>query len=353
MVGGTKSNERLNYETERTIAIVGAVLMISKFIAYFVTGSVSILTDALESIVNVVAGAIGVYALWLCLRPADKDHPYGLGKTELISSIVEGMMIFFAGALIIIESIQRFLNPEDIRQLDIGLVIVIIAAVVNFAMGSNAIRLGKKTGSMALEASGKHLCTDTYSSVGIILGLSLIYVGKALGYDVWWFDPLMAMLFGVFIIYTGIGVIRKSAGGIVDRADRKILVEVTRAINHVRVPEIIDVHHLRVVRYGSIVHVECHMLVPDDTTQKRVDEIRGQIMAEVARVVGAGTDITIQAESCDYKACRHCASMDCAHRDHDFVHNVVLDIDTVTEATSPGQKKGRNHKYKHSSIRRE
>ena len=344
----------LNYRTERTIAIVGAVLMISKFLAYLLTGSVSILTDALESIVNVVAGAIGVYALWLCLRPADRDHPYGHGKMELLSSSVEGMMILVAGMLIIVESVDRFMNPGEIRQIDIGLAIVVIAAVVNFAMGSNAIRRGRKVGSMALEASGKHLCSDTYSSVGIIIGLALIYVADFFGYDAWWLDPLTAMLFGFFILFTGIGVVRKSTNGIIDAADTKILVEVTRAFNHVRTEEIIDIHHLRVIRYGSLVHVEAHMVVPDDTTQRRVDEIRGLVTAEIMRVIGSDADVTIQAESCDYLSCLHCKDASCEHRDAPFRSNVVFNLDTVTSEQSVSQKKWplKSDEPQHASVRK-
>ena len=343
----------LNYKCERTIAIVGALLMIGKFFAFFLTGSVSILTDALESIVNVVAGIIGVYALWLCLHPADEGHPYGHGKVELISSIIEGMMIFFAGGMIIIEAVSRFIYPSDVNRLDIGLVIVVIAAVVNFAMGSRAIRLGRKHGSIALEASGKHLCTDTYSSVGIIIGLGLMLAAEALGYDAWWLDPATAMLFGVFIIYTGANVMLKSAGRIMDASDREVLVMVTRAFNHARAPEIIDVHHLRVVSYGSLVHVDAHMVVPDETTMIRVDEIRGAIEAECRRALGPGADVTIQAESCDGAACRHCRREGCSHRDGEFRTNVVLNLDTVVMEKSPAQKGRTGRKEKHSTIRKE
>ena len=344
---------RRNYETERTIAIVGAILMLAKFFAFFITGSVSILTDALESIVNVIAGIIGVYALWLCMRPVDRDHPYGCGKMELISSSVEGVMIFVAGILIIVESVQRFINPTEIRQIDIGLLIVIIAAAVNFAMGFNAIRRGRAVGSLALEASGKHLCSDTYSSIGIIIGLVLIYVASAMGIDAWWLDPLTAMLFGVFIIYTGVGVIRKSTGSIIDSADRKILTEVTRAINHARTSEIIDVHHLRVVRYGPIIHVEFHMIVPESTIQKRVDELRYLLSAEIKKSIGEESDITIQTESCDYLSCHFCDT-ECEHRDGKFRGNVVLDLDTVTSTESPSQQRWplKSKKPRHSSLRK-
>jgi hypothetical protein len=129
--------------------------------------------------------------------------------------------------------------------------------------------------------------------------------------------------------------------------------EVTRAFNHARAPEIIDVHHLRVVSYGSLVHVDAHMVVPDETTMIRVDEIRGAIEAECRRALGPGADVTIQAESCDGAACRHCRREGCSHRDGEFRTNVVLNLDTVVMEKSPAQKGRTGRKEKHSTIRKE
>ena len=162
---------KTNFNFQKIISVIGILLMVIKFVAYYLTGSVAILTDALESIVNVVAAVIGLYALYLSAQPADQSHPFGHGKIENISATIEGSMILVAGGLIIYESVLSFLHPGEIRQLDIGLVIIAGAAAVNFAVGRAAIAKGKKTRSPALVASGRHLCSDTYSSIGIILGL--------------------------------------------------------------------------------------------------------------------------------------------------------------------------------------
>ncbi len=236
--------------------------MLAKFIAFLLTNSVSILTDALESIVNVAAGAIGLYALWMSAQPADRTHPYGHGKIELISASIEGTMICAAGIMIVITSFSRMFHPAEIHELDIGLVIIAVSAVVNFALGWTAIKKGRKNQSIALESSGKHLCTDTYDSIGILIGLGLVYAGAHMGYDVRILDGIVAMLFGVFIMYTGFKVIHKSGRGIMDTYDEEIILRVTRCINHIRVPEIVDVHNLRSIRYGAAVHVDMHMVVP-------------------------------------------------------------------------------------------
>ena len=170
-----------NFEFQKIIVVLGFTLMAIKFIAYALTGSVAILTDAMESIVNVVAACVGIYALYLSAQPADRTHPFGHGKIEVISSAIEGTMIMVAGVLIILETIDSFLHPGTIQQLDIGLVLVALAAVANYAVGRAAIRKGRKNRSPALEASGKHLCSDTYSSIGILIGLAVVYVAQWMG----------------------------------------------------------------------------------------------------------------------------------------------------------------------------
>lgn len=319
-----------NFDFQKIIAAVGAVLMIGKFLAYFLTNSVSILTDALESIVNVVAGVIGLYALWLSMRPADSSHPYGHGKVELISSSVEGSLICVAGVMIILESADRFMNPQDIGSLDVGIVIVAVAAAANFAMGYTAIRKGRKNSSIALESSGRHLCTDTYDSVGIIIGLLAVYIGDAMGYDVWWLDPLVAVCFGVFIGITGLRVLYKSMNGIMDRADEDILRDATRCINHARTPEVIDVHHLRVIRYGMEVHVDMHITFPEWITVKRADEVIDGIRREVCKQFGEIVDLTAMADPCKGIYCRRCP-MKCQQRRQEFVNRKVLSISVVTK----------------------
>lgn len=157
-------------------------------------------------------------------------------------------------------------DPQEIRDLDIGLVIIAASAAVNFLLGETAIRKGKRNGSIALESSGKHLCTDTYDSVGILIGLAIVFAGDHMGHDLRVLDGVVAMLFGAFILFTGAKVIRKSAKGIMDSYDEEIIRKVTKCINHVRVPEMVDVHNMRSIRYGTSVHVDAHIIVPGKLT---------------------------------------------------------------------------------------
>ena len=323
--------EKQNYRFQKFIAGVGAALMLMKFIAWVITDSVSILTDALESIVNVIAGIVGVYALYLTMQPADANHPYGHGRVELISSSMEGSMILLAGALIIVESVNRFISPQEIDRLDIGLVLVAFAALVNFLMGYKAIRMGRSSGSIALEASGKHLCTDTFDSIGILIGLSLVYIGDSLGYDWYILDPLTALLFGAFIIITGVRVLRRSMYEIMDTVDEDALRRVTRCINKTRTPDVIEVHHLRVTKYGVTMHVDAHMTVPADMTVEESQKLIDSMCCNIKGEIGDDTDITIMTEPCDRLFCKSCQKADCTRRSAPFVSVKYLGTDNITK----------------------
>ena len=164
-----------NLLVQKWVAAISLVLLITKFVAYYFTNSVSILTDALESIVNVAAGFIGLYSLFVAAKPRDRDHPYGHGKAEFLSAAIEGTMILFAGIVIIYQAIHQLIYPVELKKLDLGIWLVASTAVVNFGMGAICLRIGKKNNSLALTASGKHLQSDTWSTIGIIAGLVLLY----------------------------------------------------------------------------------------------------------------------------------------------------------------------------------
>ena len=163
-----------NFRVQLGITILSVVLFATKIIAYFITNSLAILTDALESIVNVLAGFIGLYSLYVAAKPKDNDHPYGHGKAEFVSSAVEGTLIITAGILIMVQTVQNFIDTKTIVSLDIGLILIGITGLVNYVAGYICLKIGKKNKSIALESSGKHLQLDTYSTFAIIIGLVVI-----------------------------------------------------------------------------------------------------------------------------------------------------------------------------------
>ncbi|MCL2333653.1 MAG: cation diffusion facilitator family transporter [Candidatus Methanoplasma sp.] len=319
-----------NYNFQKIVVVVSAALLIIKFAAYFITNSVAIFTDAAESIVNVLAGLMGLYALYLSAKPADKTHPFGHGRVELISATVEGSMIVIAGAMIIFEAIKDLMNPTGISSLDVGLLLIIFAAAVNYIVGTLAVRKGRKNRSIALESSGKHLRTDTLSSVGIIIGLSIVYVGGLLNYNWDILDPIIALLFGAFIIITGSGVIKKAMDGIMDKADAEILEEITSCLNEHRSNDWIDIHNLRVIKYGSKLHVEMHVTLPFDMTIQEMEKENSSLHESVRTKFGDSVDLMMMPEPCKEFSCKHC-KRGCTVRRAAFIGDIVWNMNLLAQ----------------------
>ena len=306
-----------NFDFQKIIAAVALILMAIKFVAYYMTDSMAILTDALESIVNVLAAFIGLYALYLSAQPANQSYPFGHGKIENISAIIEGTMISLAGGLIIYESVMSFLNPGEIRQLDIGLVIIAGAAIVNYAVGRAAIYKGKKSRSPALVASGKHLCSDTYSSVGIILGLIVVYIAMALGYDAAWLDSSIAIIFGIIIGFTGIKVVKQSIDDSMDRNDEDLMAQMVEVLNEYRHDDWIDIYKVRIIKYGRGIFVDLHLIVPKYMCVEDSYEEEVQIEEAIKCRFGEDVEVSVTPAPCNGMFCRFCAR-NCFNRADDF-----------------------------------
>ena len=311
-----------NFEFQKVIAIVGVSLLALKFFAYYLTGSVAILTDALESIVNVIAAFVGLFALYISAQPADKSHPFGHGKVEIISASVEATMIMVAGAMIIYESIQSFVNPGEISDLDIGLVLVAFAALVNFLVGRIAIRKGEKNRSPALVASGRHLCSDTISSVGILIGLFVVYIAMALGYDARWLDSSIAIVFGVIILVTGLKVMKECMDDIMDKADEEVLEVITDALNEYRHDDWIDVYNLRMIKHGPRIYVEMHGVFPKRMTVQDIADEVGELEEAISARYGDAVEISVNPVPCCEYNCR-CCCRNCFDRGEEFEKKVL------------------------------
>jgi len=296
---------------QRWVAILSVVLLLTKLVAYFLTHSVAILTDALESIVNVVAGFIGLYSLILSAKPRDADHPYGHGKIEFVSAALEGSMIAMAGVLIFYKSISNLITPQALHQIDWGILLITITAAANYLVGTLCIRTGKRNSSVALIASGKHLQSDTYSTIGILAGLTLIYFTK-----IYWLDSVVAMLVSGLIMYTAYNIIRPSIGGIMDETDQTLLTDIVKLLNANRRENWVDLHNLRVIKYGSILHLDCHLTVP---WYLNVHEAHAEI-DELARLVrkefGESLELFVHSDGCLDFSCNICSKQDCAVRKH-------------------------------------
>src|SRR5690606_20022753 len=215
--------------------------MLVKFVAYLITGSNAILTDAVESIVNVIASGFAFYSITLAARPRDVNHPYGHGKVEFFSVFLEGGLIFIAGLLIVGKAVYNLFFPEPVNNLLEGVGIIAGTGIVNFVLGTYMVRQSRQLNSLTLMADGKHLQTDAYSTLGLMVGLLLMHVT---GLQI--IDVLLAIGLGLYILFSGYKLLRKSIGGLMDESDTELLDRVVSVLQRNRQDAWIDVHNLRV-----------------------------------------------------------------------------------------------------------
>ncbi len=317
--------EQQNLRLQKIITVIGIGLFIIKIIAWYLTQSVAVLTDALESIVNIIAGLIGVYSLYVSAKPKDQDHPYGHGKAEFISAAVEGTLIAVAGTVIIYEAINNLIHPKVISQLDTGILLVAVTAVVNYVAGIICVNTGKKNNSPALISSGKHLQTDTYTTVGIIVGLVLIYFT-----NIWWIDSAVAILFSIILIYTGYKIIRSSIAGIMDEADETLISELVILLNQNRKENWIDLHNLRIIKYGSKLHIDCHLTVPWFLNVHEAHHEIDALTDLVKMQFGNSIEFFVHSDGCLDFSCAVCIKKDCAVRKFPFEQKIQWTVKNLS-----------------------
>ncbi len=313
-----------NIRLQVWVVVVAVFLFFVKLAAYYLTQSVAILTDALESTVNVIAGFIGLYSLYVAAKPRDEDHPYGHGKAEFLSAAVEGALVIMAGLIIIYQSIMDFIYPREIHKLDKGIYLVAFTAVVNFIVGAVSIYKGKKNGSMALQASGRHLQSDTYSTAGIIIGLLIIWFTRIAA-----LDAVVSLIFAGIIIYTGYRILRGSISGIMDEADMQLLREMVAYLNAHRRPNWIDLHNLRVIKYGPLLHVDCHLTLPWYLNLVEAHIEIDALTALIRKEFGEAVEFFVHTDGCMDFSCAICQKEDCQVRKHAFEQRVEWTLKNV------------------------
>ena len=315
-----------NLRLQKIITGIAILLFILKVFAWYLTRSVAILTDALESTVNVVAGLIGVYSLFVSAKPKDWDHPYGHGKAEFLSAAIEGTLITLAGLIIIYEAIDNFIHPHTLQKLDYGIMLVALTGLINFIAGYFCIKTGKKNNSLALVASGKHLQTDTYSTIGIIIGLILLYYSK-----LWWIDSAVAILFAFFIMFTGYKIIRSSISGIMDETDTTLIRQLVLMLNENRRVNWIDLHNLRIIKYGGTLHIDCHLTLPWYLNIKEANIEIDALFEIVKKEFGESMEIFVHSDGCNDFGCRICSKQNCNVRQHPLEKKIEWTVENISK----------------------
>jgi len=259
-------------------AAVATILL--KGIAWWLTGSVGLLSDALESFVNLAGALMALGMLALAASPADEKHAYGHGKAEYFSSAFEGFLILLAAVSIAYTAIDRFLHPQEIEAVGVGLLVSVVASLINLFAARELLKAGRAHHSITLEADAKHLMTDVWTSVGVIIGVGLVWLSGWL-----WLDPLIALVVAANIVWTGWHLMSQSAAGLMDAA---IPAEQIVAIENVLAKyrkQGLDFHALRTRQAGRQAFISLHVLVPGEWTVQRGHDVVEDIEADIRAVV--------------------------------------------------------------------
>ncbi len=297
--------------------------MLAKFGAYLLTSSTFILTDAAESVVNVIASSFAFFSIYLSAQPRDENHPYGHGKVEFFSVFVEGSLILLAGAMIIIKASYGFFYPHAVSNLLIGAVIIGITGAINGALGYYMVQKGKALTSITLEADGRHLLTDMVTSGGLVIGLLLInFTGLLI------LDNVLSILVGCYIVFTGYKLVRKSVGGLMDEADFDVVNKVVKVLNDNRRPEWIDIHNFRAQQYGNELHIDCHLTLPNYFDLNKVhDEV--SLVDKLINSEVTNTELFIHTDPCLPDCCHYCNMPNCPIRFEPKREEIVWTLDRV------------------------
>lgn len=284
-------------------------LMAVKFVAFWLTNSAAILSDALESIINVVAAAFALWTIIFAARSPDPCHPYGHGKMEYFSAGFEGALIILAALGIFYTAWPRLFHPQPIPKLESGLVLISGTAVVNLILGLALVLVGRRTKSIVLVADGKHILTDVYTTIGVVVGLLAVMV---IGWN--WLDGALAFLVAFNIIWIGARLVHQSSAALLDKSDPQLLQEICEVIARHRRDLWIDVHQLRARRSGQHVFIDFHLILPRElnleTSHAEVKKLENILSAHF----GGQADILVHADPCATPECPVCGHEPCDER---------------------------------------
>lgn len=322
----TRSNR--SFTVLLIVFIIQVLVSMLKFYAWRVTESNAVMTDALESIANIIGGAIALYSIWLANRPADKEHPYGHGKIEFVSSGIEGGLILLSGIFIIGKSIQSLVVGADLpTALGFGSALVLISGAVNAILSFVLFREATASNSHAIKASAVHLRSDVLTSIALLISLGILYITHLA-----WLDPVIAIGFGCLIVYQALKILRESLGGVMDESNVELIIWFIKNLETNRRDEWIDLHNLRIIRYGSTLHIDAHLSIPwyFDIRQGHeiVEEIREVAIANSKQNI----EFFIHTDPCiPDKQCEICSVENCMQRQAKLVNKVPWNPANVVE----------------------
>ncbi|SDF87325.1 cation diffusion facilitator family transporter [Epilithonimonas hungarica] len=323
-----KTNKKTNSNIafQKWIATIGIILFVGKLIAWKLTNSDAVFSDAMESIVNVISAFLGLYSLYLASKPRDENHPYGHGKVEFVTSAIEGSLISIAGIMIIYEGTNSLISGKVLDKLNIGIWIIAATAVINYIIGYISIQKGKRENSIVLISSGKHLQSDTITTLGVVVSLVLVYFT-----DLVWIDSVVALILGVYIITIGYKIIRKSLSGIMDEADPELLNKLATFLNKNRKEEWIDVHNVKIQQFGSRLHIDAHLTLPWYFELRTAHDEMEELIKLIAKNTDRSVEFNFHMDDCKPTSCAICQIENCPVRQQNFLKKIEWNGENISQ----------------------
>lgn len=289
--------------------LVSIIVLALKAYAYTVTKSAGVLSDAIETIVNVITAVVAIYVIRYSLAPADEEHPYGHGKIEYFSAAFEGGIILFAALAIIFESIKSLIYGSNVQNAYVGIIYIILASIINAGYGYYLLQVGKREKSEALKASGIHLMSDVKTTIGVVIGL-IAYEFTKMN----WIDSVVAIIVGLLLVYDAFKILKSNLSGLMDAHDQETVDHLTKSMNKFLPDEIIDIHNLRMIRSGSFHHIDAHVVVPQYLKIDEVHEMMHEFENKTVLDYSFDGEFAFHTDPCYQRYCKECAVKHCTLR---------------------------------------
>jgi cation diffusion facilitator family transporter len=304
-----ESEQRQKRHSLRFVLIGGILVGCLKATAFFFTNSDAILSDVLESVINMAATGFSLYSLNFAGKPRDQKYPYGKGKIESLAALIEGSLVFIAGSGIAVKAVYNLIYPQGVQGIDMGIVFESAGACINFGLGYYLLSRGKKFDSLVLKADSNRILSDAYSSGALIIGLFIILFTHQHA-----LDSFIAILSGGLIIRTGVKIVRASVPPLLDTADTETLEEVVNLLQENSRPAWIDIQNMRASHYGMYLYIDCHMTLPWYWNLKEVNEQIRDAELLINQHFKERVELFVQGEPCLPKNCPSCLLQDCPVR---------------------------------------
>jgi len=315
-------NLKVKVNAIRIVLLLSVLIMLVKFVAYYLTKSNALLSDALESFINIATSSFTLYSIYYSAKIKDYDHPYGHGKIEYLAIGFEGSLILGTGVYILYEAFNHFIHPKPLQNVELGIIITASTGMFMYFIGSFLKKKGRELDSITLVADGEHFHLDTITSIVLIIGLVLYHFTK-----LQWIDSMLAFLLALHIMFSGYKLIKESIDRLLDKADFQTIENIVKSLNKNRNENWIDIHNLRMQRFGNTIHIDCHLTLPFyfslDTVHSEIKKLEKKLNGDFNQEI----ELFVHTDPCNEEfPCKICNVEACAFRKYKYQKQIDWNI---------------------------